>query len=102
MSPEAKNCKPVYESGRKVSRLEYTTTRSVILRAARNESGERSGVSPPVLRFCTGKLTHAARQFSHSLPRGVLCDGTANAPQRPRYPPEIPVTADCEPGVEVF
>ena len=22
----------------------------------------RSGVSPPVRRFCTGKLTHAARQ----------------------------------------
>ena len=32
--------------------------------AAGNESGERSGVSPPVSRFCTGKLTHAARQFS--------------------------------------
>ena len=37
-----------------------------ILRAARNESGERSGVSPPVPRFCTGNLTHAARQMSHS------------------------------------
>ena len=34
--------------------------------AARNESGERSGVSPPVPRFCTGKLTHAARLFSQS------------------------------------
>ena len=32
-----------------------------ILRAARNETDERSGVSPPVLRSCTGKLTHAAR-----------------------------------------
>ena len=32
-----------------------------ILCAARNESGERSGVSPMVPRFCTGKLTHAAR-----------------------------------------
>gem|GEM_PF-1925274 len=37
-----------------------------IFRAARNESGERSGVSPPIPRFCTGKLTHAARQFPHS------------------------------------
>gem|GEM_PF-4735352 len=37
-----------------------------ILRAARNETGERSGVSSPVPRSCTGKLTHAARQFSHS------------------------------------
>ena len=37
-----------------------------ILRAARNEPGERSGVSPPVPRFCTGKLTHAARRFPHS------------------------------------
>jgi len=36
-----------------------------ILRAARNETGERSGVSPPVLRSCTGKLTHAAHQISH-------------------------------------
>ena len=43
----------------------------LILRAARNESGERSRVSRPVPRFCTGKLTHAARQFSHSRPRGV-------------------------------
>lgn len=34
----------------------------VILRAARNETGERSGVSHPVPRFCTDKLTHAARQ----------------------------------------
>ncbi len=34
-----------------------------ILRTARNESGERSGVSPLVPRFSTGKLTHAARQF---------------------------------------
>ena len=43
----------------------------VTLRAAKNESGERSGVSPPVPRFCTGKLTHAARQFFRSRPRGV-------------------------------
>ena len=35
-----------------------------IFRAARNESGERSGVGRPVPRFCTGKLTHAARQLS--------------------------------------
>jgi hypothetical protein len=35
-------------------------------RAVRNESGERSGVSPPVPRFCTGKLTHAARQVPQS------------------------------------
>ena len=48
----------------------------MILLAARNESGERSGVSPPIRRFCTGKLTHAARQFSQlvfvygSLKRG--------------------------------
>ncbi|MEI6540798.1 MAG: hypothetical protein WCO86_14935, partial [Planctomycetota bacterium] len=27
-------------------------------------------VSPPVRRFWTGKLTHAAHQLSHSLPRG--------------------------------
>lgn len=33
-------------------------------RVVRNESGERSGVSLPVLRSCTGKLTHAARQFA--------------------------------------
>ena len=31
------------------------------------QSGERSGVSPPVSRFCTGKLTHAARQFSQLM-----------------------------------
>jgi hypothetical protein len=37
-----------------------------ILSAARNESGERSGVSPPVPRSRTGKLTHAARQCSES------------------------------------
>jgi len=36
------------------------------LPAARNETGERSGVNPPVPRSCTGKLTHAARQFIHS------------------------------------
>jgi len=36
------------------------------LRAARKESGERSGVSPPVSRFCTGKQTPAARQFYYS------------------------------------
>ena len=35
-----------------------------ILHAVENEFGERSGVSPPVLWLCTGKLTHAARQFS--------------------------------------
>ena len=34
--------------------------------ATGNESGERSGVSRPVPRFCTGKLAHAARQLSHS------------------------------------
>jgi len=28
-------------------------------------------VSPPVSRSCTGKLTHAARQFSQSWPRKV-------------------------------
>ena len=39
---------------------------AVILHAARIESGERSGVSPPVRRSCTGKLTHAAHQLSHS------------------------------------
>ena len=31
------------------------------------QSGERSGVSPLVSRFCTGKLTHAARQFSQLM-----------------------------------
>ena len=36
------------------------------LRAARNEAGERSGVSPPVPGFCAGKLTHAARQHPYS------------------------------------
>jgi hypothetical protein len=39
---------------------------AAILRAVENESGERSGVSPPIPRFCTGKLTHAARQLSFS------------------------------------
>jgi hypothetical protein len=38
----------------------------LIPHAVKNEFGERSGVSPPVLCFCTGKLTHAARQFSHT------------------------------------
>ena len=42
-----------------------------IVRAARNDSGERSGVSPLVPRFCNGKVTDAARQFSPSCPRGV-------------------------------
>ena len=41
------------------------------LREAGIESGELSGVSPPVRRLCTGKLTHAARQLSHSRRRGV-------------------------------
>ena len=36
-----------------------------------NEFGERSGVSPPVPRFCTGKLTHAARHFSQASPREI-------------------------------
>jgi len=36
------------------------------LREAGIESGERTGVSPPVRRFYTGRLTHAARQLSHS------------------------------------
>ena len=35
-----------------------------ILPVVGNESGARSGVSPPVRRSCTGKLTHAARQLS--------------------------------------
>ena len=35
--------------------------KTTILRAARSDSGERSGVSPPVPLFCTGRLTHAAR-----------------------------------------
>jgi hypothetical protein len=41
--------------------------RIVVLYSTRpeNESGERSGVSPPVPHFCTGKLTHAAPQLSH-------------------------------------
>ena len=39
---------------------------AIIPRAVRNESGERSGVSPPVTCFCTGKLTHAAHKFSDS------------------------------------
>ncbi len=38
----------------------------VVLLAAGNESDTRSGVRPVVPRFCTGKLTHAARQLSHS------------------------------------
>ena len=46
-----------------------------ILRAARNESGERSGVSPPVSRFFTGKLTHAARQFTSILTAWSITDG---------------------------
>jgi hypothetical protein len=40
--------------------------RPVILHAAGNEFGELSGVSPMAPRFCTGKLTNAARQLSHS------------------------------------
>ena len=40
--------------------------RQIILCAVGKESGERSGVSPPVPRSFTGKLTHAARQLSHS------------------------------------
>ena len=31
-----------------------------------DSSSERSGVNPPVRCFCTGKLTHVARQLSHS------------------------------------
>ena len=38
----------------------------VNLLAAGNEFGERSGVSLPVPRSCTGKLTHAARQLPQS------------------------------------
>ena len=38
----------------------------IVLHAAENESGEWSGVRPLAPRSCTGKLTHAARQFSHS------------------------------------
>ncbi len=34
--------------------------------AVEDKSGERSGVSPPVPRFCTGTLTHAARQLSRT------------------------------------
>ena len=49
-----------------------------MLHAIGNATGERSGVSPPVPRFCTGKLTHAARQLSRSRPRGVY----VAAPQR--------------------
>jgi len=30
----------------------------------------RMNAAPPVPRFCTGKLTHAARQFPHSGPPG--------------------------------
>ncbi len=37
-----------------------------MLHAIGYEIGERSGVSPPVPRFFTGKLTHAAHQLSHS------------------------------------
>ena len=44
----------------------FRVVAQLILRAARNESGERSGASPPVPRFCTGKLTHVARQFAQS------------------------------------
>lgn len=32
----------------------------------RNSPGERSGVSPPVRRFRTGKLTHAARRVGYA------------------------------------
>ena len=36
-----------------------------------NAPGERQGVSPPVPRHCTGKLTHAAHQLFHTNARGV-------------------------------
>ena len=60
--------------------MQYAWLKAVILRAARNESGERSGVSPPIPRFRTGKLTHAARQFSHSRARGVYFRQTLQIP----------------------
>ena len=47
------------------------TQHMITLRAVGIESGERSCVGPPVPRYCTGKLTHAARRLSHSRPRGV-------------------------------
>jgi len=55
-----------------------------ILRATGNESGERSGVSPPVPCSCTGKLTHAAHQLSHSWPRGVFTTRLKSTLERSR------------------
>jgi len=56
----------------------HTRIIGIILRMARNETGERSGVSPPVPRSCTGKLTHAARQCLNPdrvalISTGIFC-----------------------------
>ena len=47
-------------------RQKKSSTRNAILRAVEDEPGERIGVSPPVSRSRTGKLTHAARLLPHS------------------------------------
>ena len=43
-------------------------------------------------RFCTGKLTHAARQFSHSWPRGIFYGDESKSLSKGRLPAPAPAS----------